>query len=166
MSERLSQTSCLDQVLLKNWGRGRFYYFFKNGSNRSLFRLFFVLLKRQILNKFDCKWQKHRWWAWDSNPGSRMVGADESTELLWQPPPPHHLIAANLCWKAPPVWEASFPILLLFNFGISTTMLRRSINLSLIEDNSYWLRSAPMIFLIKKYLLSLSHTQSLFTSFS
>ena len=29
--------------------------------------------------------ERHRWCAWDSNPGRRMVGADETTKL-WRPP--------------------------------------------------------------------------------
>ena len=33
----------------------------------------------------NINWRKHRWCAWDSNPGWQMEGADEST-VLWRHP--------------------------------------------------------------------------------
>ena len=51
--------------------------FLKMDQSRPLFvyfRSFLVTISTQLE-------KKHRWCAWDSNPGRRMVGADETTEL-------------------------------------------------------------------------------------
>ena len=44
----------------------------------------FCLFSSFSCYNFNTNWKKHRWCAWDLNPGRRMVGADETTEL-WRP---------------------------------------------------------------------------------
>ena len=63
-------------ILLRKFQRKIFFIFFK-WANPGLFLFNFVLFSLQ----FQYKLKKHRWCAWDSNPGRRMVGADETTEL-------------------------------------------------------------------------------------
>ena len=58
-------------------------YFFKKWANPGLFCLISLFFRYNFNNT---NWKKCSWCAWDSNPGRRMVGADETTEL-WLPPP-------------------------------------------------------------------------------
>ena len=51
------------------------------GQSRPLFRLFSSLPHHKSITN----WKKCGWSTWDSNPGRRIVGADETTEL-WRPP--------------------------------------------------------------------------------
>ena len=51
------------------------------GQSRPLFVLFLFFSHYN----FNTNWKKHRWCAWDLNPGRRMIGADETTEL-WRLP--------------------------------------------------------------------------------
>ena len=58
---------------------------FKYGPNPASFVYFrpFLNTTTKIGQNFTEK--KHRWCAWDSNPGPHMVGANESTELWLLP---------------------------------------------------------------------------------
>ena len=56
---------------------------FLNGQSRP-FLFIFILFTWQIWHKYY-KWSKCRWCAWVRTWGSRMVGADESSEL-WRHP--------------------------------------------------------------------------------
>ena len=56
----------------------QFKYSFFNGPILASFCLFFVF--STCYNSNIILW-KHRWCGWDSNPGGKMEGADDSTEL-------------------------------------------------------------------------------------
>ena len=56
--------------------------FLKNGPILVSFCLF-SLFSRYNFN--NTNWKKHRWYAWGSTRGRRMVGADETTELRRPP---------------------------------------------------------------------------------
>ena len=58
-----------------------------------IFVLFTFQFKWQIYN-----WKKSRWCAWDSNPGIRMEGADESTEL-WRHPQNLYILYRSGSWS-------------------------------------------------------------------
>ena len=50
-----------------------------------LFLFFHIPIQVTNIHFEQYKLKKHRWYAWDSNRGGRMEGADESTEL-WRHP--------------------------------------------------------------------------------
>ena len=59
-------------------------FFKKMGQSWPLFPFIFVFSTCYNSNS-NLNWKKHRWCAWDSNPGGRMDGANKSTELRWHP---------------------------------------------------------------------------------
>ena len=69
--------------------------FFKMAQSRPL--LFIFVFFKFLWQIYDLNYIKHRWCALDSNPGGRIEGADEYTEL-WQHP-------KSVCCLAD--WEAS-----------------------------------------------------------
>ena len=73
----------------------REWCFFKMAQSRPL--LFIFVFFKFLWQIYDLNYIKHRWCALDSNPGGRIEGADEYTEL-WRHP-------KSVCCLAD--WEAS-----------------------------------------------------------
>ena len=60
------------------------------GQSRPLLHLYLSFSHfngNSSFNFNNINWEKCKWCAWDSNPGRRMVAADETTDL-WRPPIP------------------------------------------------------------------------------
>ena len=53
----------------------------KYGPNPASFSLFFVLFTKE--HKFDYKWKKHKWCAWDSNPGRQDIPKVQTNPLSY-----------------------------------------------------------------------------------
>ena len=51
-------------------------FLLKKWAKPGLFLFISFFSPDKYSTNFDYKWKKHRWCAWDSNPGSRMEGAD------------------------------------------------------------------------------------------
>ena len=53
------------------------------GQSRPLFRFLYFSHSNINYNFNNANWKKHRWCAWYLNPGHRIEGSDETTELRY-----------------------------------------------------------------------------------